>query len=295
MELRARDLGLAAILAAALHVAALVAMFTASERSGSVSAGEGGLTISTRLAGVAAVGDAAEDESAPAEPEPPETVAEEAPTEATAQDAPAEATAQAAAAEVTAHFDEPVVAAPEPNEVATAAPDAAAAERATEIAAEPPPETSVVASEPPKPEARAERRQPQRRDTQEQNRQRGAQAVVGDAGASNRRTERRDASGGGDPGAKRDYLARVAAQLSRRKRYPSRARSRREEGVGRLYILIGADGRVLRSQLRSSTGHEPLDQEILSMLRRAQPFPPIPSDVGARRLELVVPIRFALR
>lgn len=103
------------------------------------------------------------------------------------------------------------------------------------------------------------------------------------------------AHAGGDPGARRDYISRLAANLSRHKRYPRRARARGQEGTGRLFFVVEQSGQVSAIQLRKSAGHRLLDDEILAILGRVGSFPPIPDAVGVARLEIVVPINFDLR
>ncbi|MEL6220562.1 MAG: TonB family protein, partial [Pseudomonadota bacterium] len=85
------------------------------------------------------------------------------------------------------------------------------------------------------------------------------------------------------------------ASLSRHKRYPRRAQSRRQEGTGRLFFVVEQNGRVSAMRLQKSSGHRLLDDEILAILGRVGTFPPIPGEIGVARLELVVPINFSLR
>ncbi|MFN3616273.1 MAG: energy transducer TonB, partial [Rubrimonas sp.] len=99
----------------------------------------------------------------------------------------------------------------------------------------------------------------------------------------------------GDPGARADYAARLNAILARAKRYPPAARSRRQEGRGLLWFEVDAGGRVVNAALRQSTGHDLLDAEILDLLRRAGPLPPIPPEAGRARMEFTVPVDFRLR
>lgn len=103
------------------------------------------------------------------------------------------------------------------------------------------------------------------------------------------------ASSGGNPGARRDYMAKLAAILARHKRYPRRAQSRRQEGTGQLYFVVDSGGRIVKSSLRRSSGHRLLDKEILDILGRVGRLPPIPDDLGVANLEIVVPIQFSLR
>ncbi|MEO0993448.1 MAG: TonB family protein [Pseudomonadota bacterium] len=121
------------------------------------------------------------------------------------------------------------------------------------------------------------------------------QGEAGAAGTADSAGQSDQARAGGDPGAKRDYMSRLAAILARHKRYPRRAQSRRQEGTGHLFFVVEQSGRISRRELRRSSGHSLLDDEILAILSRVGSFPPIPDEVGLARLEIVVPINFDLR
>ena len=101
--------------------------------------------------------------------------------------------------------------------------------------------------------------------------------------------------GAGAPGATADYAAQLQAWLERHKEYPRRARQRRQEGVALLYFAIDRNGRVLQARLQQTTGHDLLDREVLSMIQRAQPLPPMPDSMTQQQLELIIPVEFFLR
>jgi protein TonB len=103
------------------------------------------------------------------------------------------------------------------------------------------------------------------------------------------------ASGGGMPGETVDYMARLQAWLNKHKEYPRRAQLRRQEGTALLYFVMDREGRVIEYRLRQSSGHGLLDREVEAMIERAQPLPKMPDSMSQQRLELVVPVRFALR
>lgn len=92
-----------------------------------------------------------------------------------------------------------------------------------------------------------------------------------------------------------DYLAAIQARLARYKVYPRAAQTAREEGTVLLRFVIGQDGTILRWTIVQGAGHESLDQAAESMIERASPLPPIPADLGRDRLEVTLPVRFALR
>ena len=87
----------------------------------------------------------------------------------------------------------------------------------------------------------------------------------------------------------------VVSQLQRAKRYPRGAESRREQGVVTLSFSLSRNGAVLSRSIARGSGYSELDQEVLAMVMRAQPFPPFPSSMIQARIGLTVPVRFSLR
>jgi periplasmic protein TonB len=90
------------------------------------------------------------------------------------------------------------------------------------------------------------------------------------------------------------YNQRVAAHLQSFKQYPASARAAGEQGVSRLSFTLGRNGQVLGSHLAGSSGHAALDGETLAMVRRAQPFPPMPPELKQASISFTVPIRFSM-
>src|SRR5205085_7814410 len=91
------------------------------------------------------------------------------------------------------------------------------------------------------------------------------------------------------------YNQRVAAHLQRFKQYPSGARSAGEQGTSRLSFTLGRSGQVLGSRLAGSSGHPSLDGETLAMVRRAQPFPPMPPELRQASMSFTIPVQFSIR
>jgi protein TonB len=91
------------------------------------------------------------------------------------------------------------------------------------------------------------------------------------------------------------YNQLVAAHLQRFKQYPSSAKAAGEQGTSRLSFTLGRGGQVLGSRLAGSSGHPALDGETLAMVRRAQPFPPMPPELKQASMSFSVPVRFSAR
>jgi protein TonB len=91
------------------------------------------------------------------------------------------------------------------------------------------------------------------------------------------------------------YNQLVAAHLQRFKQYPSSARAAGEQGTSRLSFTLGRSGQVLGSRLAGSSGHPSLDGETLAMVRRAQPFPPMPPELKQASMSFSIPVQFSIR
>ena len=82
----------------------------------------------------------------------------------------------------------------------------------------------------------------------------------------------------------------LVARLDRFKRYPAQAHG--AEGVASLAFTIDRKGKVLSSQIATTSGSTVLDAEVVVLVKRAAPFPPPPAEVADTDLSFVVPIRF---
>lgn len=87
----------------------------------------------------------------------------------------------------------------------------------------------------------------------------------------------------------------VMAHLGRHKRYPIEARQKRLEGDVLLRFVMDRTGRIRSASLSKPSGAPLLDAEALAMLVRAQPLPPLPTQVRGEQVELVVPINYRLK
>ena len=91
------------------------------------------------------------------------------------------------------------------------------------------------------------------------------------------------------------WQSRVLSWLNRHKRYPSSAKSRRQEGLVQVAFTVDQGGRVTSSRVTRSSGIPALDQAALDMVRRASPVPAPPPEIASSALRLAVPVDFSLR
>jgi protein TonB len=102
-------------------------------------------------------------------------------------------------------------------------------------------------------------------------------------------------SAGASGAAVADWRSMVVSKLQSAKRYPSGAESRREQGVVTLSFTLSRTGAVLSRSIARGSGYPELDQEVLSMVQRAAPFPPFPAGMTQASQHLTAPVRFSLR
>jgi protein TonB len=103
------------------------------------------------------------------------------------------------------------------------------------------------------------------------------------------------AAGASSPAALASYNQLVAAHLQRFRQYPSASRAAGEQGTSRLSFTLSRSGQVLGSRLAGSSGHPALDGETLAMIRRAQPFPPMPPELKQASMSFSIPVQFSIR
>ena len=86
------------------------------------------------------------------------------------------------------------------------------------------------------------------------------------------------------------YYQRVRAHLMRFHQYPAGANG--QKGVAKLSFTIGRGGQVLSSRLGGSSGVAVLDAQAMAMLRQAQPFPPVPSEITYATVPINIGVAF---
>ncbi|MGV6873853.1 energy transducer TonB family protein, partial [Pseudochelatococcus sp. B33] len=88
------------------------------------------------------------------------------------------------------------------------------------------------------------------------------------------------------------WQSRLMAHLERRKRYPSGARSRGEQGTAYVRFRIDDSGNVLSASLARSSGYPELDAEVVELVSRASPVPAPPPEANRT---ITAPVRFTSR
>ena len=91
------------------------------------------------------------------------------------------------------------------------------------------------------------------------------------------------------------WQSRVLGHLAHFKRYPGDARQRKRAGAAWVRFQVDRDGKLLASELVTSSGTVLLDREALQVLQRAQPLPAPPASVLRQgSVTVTLPVSFRL-
>ena len=91
------------------------------------------------------------------------------------------------------------------------------------------------------------------------------------------------------------WQSQVLSHLARFKRYPGDARQRKRAGAAWVRFRLDGEGKLLSSELLTSSGTVLLDREALQVLQRAQPLPAPPASVLHQgTVTVTLPVSFKL-
>ena len=91
------------------------------------------------------------------------------------------------------------------------------------------------------------------------------------------------------------WQSRVLSHLAHFKRYPGDARQRKRAGAAWVRFQVDRDGKLLASELITSSGTVLLDREALQVLQRAQPLPAPPDNLLHQgTVSVTLPVSFKL-
>ncbi len=88
------------------------------------------------------------------------------------------------------------------------------------------------------------------------------------------------------------YILELRKWLSEHKQYPAQAHRLKQEGVVIIGLVIDRSGEIISYDIKRSSGHQLLDQEVEKMIQRASKMPALPDGFPRDTLELLIPVRF---
>jgi protein TonB len=92
---------------------------------------------------------------------------------------------------------------------------------------------------------------------------------------------------------RQDYIALIVRRLSGARFY-EQSREQNAQGLIVARLTIGQDGQLLALSVTRSSGFPGRDRSVAEAIRRAAPFPPLPTEIGGEPYTFMVPIGYAL-
>ncbi|HEH6129848.1 TPA: energy transducer TonB [Campylobacter jejuni] len=95
----------------------------------------------------------------------------------------------------------------------------------------------------------------------------------------------------------KSYQALLMAHLTKFKKYPQEAIMQKQEGVVRIRVSIDESGNVLSKELKKSCPYAVLNDEVLSLFKRASPLPKPPKEMlkNDEKISFVMPIDYNIK
>ncbi|EHO0415531.1 energy transducer TonB [Campylobacter jejuni] len=95
----------------------------------------------------------------------------------------------------------------------------------------------------------------------------------------------------------KSYQALLMAHLTKFKKYPQEAIMQKQEGVVRIRVSIDESGNVLSKELKKSCPYAALNDEALSLFKRASPLPKPPKEMlkNGDKISFVIPIDYNIK
>ncbi|MBK5105318.1 MAG: energy transducer TonB [Burkholderiales bacterium] len=97
-----------------------------------------------------------------------------------------------------------------------------------------------------------------------------------------------------DSGTLEIYRRALIEATRRYKRYPGIAMEKGWQGKVEVHMVIGANGMLARTSIKTSSGHEVLDNQAVSMLKKGKTTVQIPPGLRGREFSIDVPVIFSL-
>ncbi|EDO6741316.1 energy transducer TonB [Campylobacter coli] len=95
----------------------------------------------------------------------------------------------------------------------------------------------------------------------------------------------------------KSYQALLMAHLTKFKKYPQEAIVQKQEGVVRIRVSIDESGNVLSKELKKSCPYAALNDEVLSLFKRASPLPKPPKEMlkNGDKISFIMPIDYNIK
>ncbi len=90
------------------------------------------------------------------------------------------------------------------------------------------------------------------------------------------------------------YLKKIKKKIEQAWSYPQAAKENGEQGVAVVKFSLNPEGKLIRSEVLSSSGSDSLDEGTLTAIREAGPFAPFPADFQPSVLHVIATFQYRL-
>ncbi len=97
-----------------------------------------------------------------------------------------------------------------------------------------------------------------------------------------------------DKGTLEQYRLALIMATRRYKRYPAIAMEKGWQGRVEVHMVIGANGAIANASIKTSSGHEVLDNQAMDMLKKGKTTVQVPASLRGREFTIDVPVIFSL-
>ncbi len=94
---------------------------------------------------------------------------------------------------------------------------------------------------------------------------------------------------------KSDWMRAIARTIASKQVYPRSALAKQVEGTAKVRVTVDRSGKVTGYEVVQATGFDVLDNEIARLMRRIDPLPRPPGELGDTELTFIVPLTWALQ
>lgn len=90
------------------------------------------------------------------------------------------------------------------------------------------------------------------------------------------------------------YLIKIKKKIDKNWSYPPQASEQKKEGTTTVKFSLNKNGKLVKSRIVSSSGHDVLDREALDVVRAAAPYEPFPTNINLSRLHILAAFHYRL-
>ena len=91
------------------------------------------------------------------------------------------------------------------------------------------------------------------------------------------------------------YKARLRKLIAANKRYPKRAKRRRQQGTVRVSFIVYTNGMIKNIRAVTSSGHTTLDKAAIKAIQKISSKLPFPAGIKRKQWVLTIPVAYKLR